>query len=412
MDNNVDLNYLIYSLSEALDLVGIDDLNHSKRVAYMVLEMTKEMNLAKEERIDCVRAALLHDCGVSSTLIHEELLQKVDYALANDHCVRGFNLLMKSEKLKKYATCVLFHHTRWKDLIYLEMPDKCKRCANLIFLCDRIDAIMYQFFNTSVYKDQHLLARSSVLEKLEEMRDDYFSNELIDFFITIAQKESFWFGFRDDILRDYFRDFLETTVLEKLATTQIKEIALLFAYFVDAKSHFTADHSIYVAKVAYHLALISGLDEEVAIKLEIAGLLHDIGKLIIPDEILEKSGSLTTDEFNIIKSHVYEAEQILKNIKGLKKITSWAASHHEKLNGVGYPYNKQDNIISLPMRILAISDIFQALVQERPYRDSLPLDEVLSILREMSIKQEIDSEVFNTLEANGEYFYAIAKGRE
>jgi putative nucleotidyltransferase with HDIG domain len=293
MSSSVDLNHLVFALSNTLDLVGVDDLHHSKRVAYMVREMAKAKNLSIDTQDHYMQAALLHDCGVSSSLAHEELLSNFDWQFSDDHCTRGFNLLMQSEQLKKFAFCVLFHHTHWKDLIYLEMQESCKILTNTIFLCDRVDALMQNYLKDETEK-YYLTAQSYVYDKLESLKGDFFSPELVDTFIKMSKLESFWFGFREDILQRYYQKILKKQNPLPIGVHHLHEIALLFANFVDAKSHFTASHSINVAKVAHALALKMGLSEEVAQKLEIAGLLHDIGKLIIPDEILDKPSSLYT----------------------------------------------------------------------------------------------------------------------
>ena len=108
---------------------------------------------------------------------------------------------------------------------------------------------------------------------------------------------------------------------------------------MDAKSPFTAEHSVGVSRLARFLAERLGVSIENCEKLEIAGLLHDLGKLRVPDEILEKPGRLDKRERKIINTHSYETFQILRNIRGFEEITRWAAYHHEEPDGSGYPFH-------------------------------------------------------------------------
>jgi HD-GYP domain-containing protein (c-di-GMP phosphodiesterase class II) len=106
--------------------------------------------------------------------------------------------------------------------------------------------------------------------------------------------------------------------------------------------------------------------------------------------------------------HVYETDHILEDIDGLEEIVHWAASHHEKLNGTGYPYKEDASSITLPSRILAVSDVFQALVQDRPYRELLSLEKIFLVMDDMLDKGELDPQVIKVLKTNQEYFYQIA----
>ena len=110
--------------------------------------------------------------------------------------------------------------------------------------------------------------------------------------------------------------------------------------------------------------------------------------------------SLDDDEFNMIKLHAFSTNQILSQIEGLEEITQWAAQHHEKLNGRGYPYHEKKDNISMPARIISVADIFQALAQKRPYRDNLEPLEILNILHEKVSQEEIDANVVSIVEKN------------
>jgi HD-GYP domain-containing protein (c-di-GMP phosphodiesterase class II) len=127
--------------------------------------------------------------------------------------------------------------------------------------------------------------------------------------------------------------------------------------------------------------------------MEIAGLMHDIGKLCVPDEIVEKPARLTSAEFSVMERHSFETYQILRHVPGLETIAEWAAFHHEALNGQGYPFRRSAETLAMEARIVAVADVFQALAQARPYRGPQGLEEISRILGEFAGKGILDADV-------------------
>ena len=173
----------------------------------------------------------------------------------------------------------------------------------------------------------------------------------------------------------------------------VTDIARIFAQVVDAKSTFTFDHSIGVASLSGFLASRLGFDREVQSKIEIAGLLHDLGKLRIPDEILENPGSLGHQDMLTMHRHSFETYQVLREIKGFEEIALWAAYHHERPNGSGYPFRRSASELGREARIIAVADVFQALAQERPYRKAMALPQICDILRQMAKDELLDHDI-------------------
>ena len=131
--------------------------------------------------------------------------------------------------------------------------------------------------------------------------------------------------------------------------------------------------------------------------LEIAGLLHDLGKLRVPDEILDKPASLTKEERAVIKAHSFETYQILRHIEGFEEIACWAAYHHEEPDGEGYPFHLPASAMAPEARILRVADIFQAMVQDRPYRRGLPARDALAFLQQLADQGRVDPAVVAVL---------------
>ncbi|MDD1607980.1 MAG: HD domain-containing protein [Methylococcaceae bacterium] len=152
--------------------------------------------------------------------------------------------------------------------------------------------------------------------------------------------------------------------------------------------------------LARFLGTLLELSEETCEMLELAGLLHDIGKLRVPDELLEKPGKLTEEEYAIVQRHSFDTYDILKNINGLEKITEWAAQHHERLDGKGYPFQVRNGTISLEARIVAVADVFQALAQNRPYRKALDVYAIMGILNQQVVSGQLDVTIVLCVENN------------
>lgn len=386
---NINLHEAIYSLSDALDLVGVTHIHHGKRVAFMAAECAKRLGWQRKMVDDLFQAAILHDCGVSKTVVHERLAQ-FEWERENDHCVLGEKLLNSCPLLSPLSPIVRLHHTHWSDLKGMGIPEEVKLSANLIYMVDRVDVLSLAFL---VDQNNLLLGREQIREKIIEKRGDWFCTELVDAFLEISQSEAFWLSLENEHVSGYVSVWLSETVQQPMDFEQLRSIVRIFSYIVDAKSTFTRQHSDGVARLARYLGTLFELSEDSCEMLELAGLLHDIGKLRQPDALLEKSEKLTPEEYAHIQRHSFDTYAILRNIKGMETITQWAAQHHERADGSGYPYHLTNGGLSLEARIVAVSDVFQALAQQRPYRGPLEPDLIMEILNEMVDAGKLDREV-------------------
>ncbi len=187
----------------------------------------------------------------------------------------------------------------------------------------------------------------------------------------------------------------------------LKDICLLIAKIVDTYSSFTASHSIMVGEIAYQLARWMQLPEPTCLQIQIAGYLHDIGKIYVPLSILEKEGELDDDELNQVREHSYMTGDLLSDYSELGDIINWASNHHEKLDGSGYPLHLDNNHLTLADRIISIADIFTALTEDRPYRKGMAWQEALQIMEADVINGALDSDVFHVLRRHAETLHAI-----
>lgn len=393
---NINLHEAIYSLSDALDLVGVTHIHHGKRVAYIAAECGKRMGWQGQGLDDLFQAAILHDCGVSKTAVHARLAQ-FEWEQDNNHCQIGSQLLSSCELLTHLSDFILYHHTHWSELKDLDIPMQVKLSANCIYLADRVDVLSLACL---VDEANLLLNKKDITDKILEKRDDWFNAELVDVFIDVARSSRFWLALESGDTSGYTATWKALAPTKEIEFYVLKSLVQVFSHIVDAKSAFTKEHSDGVASLARFLGECLELSEESCEMLELAGLLHDIGKLRVPDEILEKPGKLTPEEYEIIQRHSFDTYDILKNINGLEKVTEWASQHHEHIDGSGYPFHVKNGSLSLEARIISVADIFQALAQNRPYRQSLSANAIMCILNQLAVTRQIDVMVVACVEAN------------
>ena len=139
-----------------------------------------------------------------------------------------------------------------------------------------------------------------------------------------------------------------------------------------------------------------------------AGYLHDLGKLAVPREIIEKRGPLTRSETSLLKSHSFYTHWIPRRIGGLETITNWASCHHERLNGQGYPFHYEGRQLSTGARAMAVADVFTAVTEDRPYRAGMTATSIIKLLMRMAEGAVLDGDIVRVLLDN---FDAINRER-
>ena len=155
---------------------------------------------------------------------------------------------------------------------------------------------------------------------------------------------------------------------------QFNDLVRVVMKALNEKDQYTQGHSIRVTEYALKIGEGLGLDKEQLKELELASVLHDIGKLGIPDRILKKPGRLTKDEYAIMQQHSVKGEKMLEGITDLEPYKKYVRAHHERYDGYGYPDGLKGKDIPLISRILFVADTFDAMTSDRPYRKGLPAD--------------------------------------
>lgn len=392
----INLHEAIYSLSDALDLVGVTHIHHGKRVAYMAAECGKKAGWQGQQLDDLFQAAILHDSGVSRTVVHEHLAQ-FEWELEADHCQLGATLLASCPLLQHLAPIVLHHHTHWQDLEKLDLPEEIKLLANCIYMVDRVDVLA---LGVAAKQQDILLGKEEIRQKIKAKSGLWFNPQLVEVLMNVSSSDAFWFALEGDHINGYLATWLAHAQEIGMPFASLKSLVQIFSHIVDAKSPFTKQHSDGVAQLARYLGEKFSLPEKQCEMLELAGYLHDIGKLRVPDELLEKTGKLSPLENISMRRHSFDTYSILKNIKGMEEVALWAAQHHERVDGSGYPYQIAASAISFEARIVAVADVFQALAQQRPYRDSLAPDAIFAILEQQVKTGKLDATIVAAIQAD------------
>ncbi len=198
----------------------------------------------------------------------------------------------------------------------------------------------------------------------------------------------------DFVLRE-IREW-EHIAARRSAETKLQQVLLqtveALAVLVEKRDPYTSGHQKKVSQLATTIGVQMNLPEETVRGIYIASILHDIGKITIPGEYLNKPGKLEPNEFTIIKTHPQAAHDMLKSIEFNWPIAEIILQHHEKLDGSGYPYGLKDSDILLEAKIITVADVVEAISSHRPYRPALGID---AALEEISVNSGLlyDKEV-------------------
>ena len=416
----LDFTDFLYAMSFALDAIEHEfsgaTAEHGKRVAWLSMKMAEGMGLSEEQLVDFIGCAVLHDNAVIEYL-QEEKKRQIVSAGSRDGDDTGISYLAghaiigeRNAALLPFRTgvknVILWHHENADGSGALGLrQDQTDFRSEFIHVADAVD-ILYDLKN----------AEPAGFEGIRKFVAGEAGHLFSDRAAAQFQKIAF-----EDIL-DLQAKGPEALLKERLpaiwhdySDEEIKAIAEFFAKIVDYKSPFTTAHSLGVAGKAKTMAEYYGWDADKTIRYYLAGAMHDIGKVVIGNEILEKPGKLDQWEYSVMKDHARASLQILGDIEGLEDITEWAANHHEKLDGSGYSRGLDASQLSFEERLMACIDIYQALTEDRPYKSGMSHAKTIAIMNSMveegkidgAITMDIDT-VFGNRNGSGQYVFGTA----
>ncbi|MEO7815462.1 MAG: HD domain-containing phosphohydrolase [Sphingomicrobium sp.] len=416
----VSLPELVGAFSYALDLTEGQPAGHGVRSCWIGSHIGKELGLGAAERSDLYYAILLKDLGCSSNAARIcELYEADDRAFKQGFKTVGTGLAATlhfvisktapSAPLHKRAAAVgrIFKNG---DSIAQEMIlSRCTRGADIARSLRFSDAVCDGIYRLDEHWDGSgrpgrlrgkaipqfaqiaLLAQiadvfhthagqQAAIDEVSRRAGTWLDPELCAAFARTAADPLFWSGLASPMIDIRLLALAPAGQAVAVDDDYLDDIAAAFGQVIDAKSPFTAGHSTRVAELAAQIGEQMGMLPARRRWLYRAALLHDVGKLGVSNNILDKPGSLDEREWEAMRSHASHTQAILGRISALADIAPIAAAHHERLDGTGYPLQLDDTQITRETRIITLCDFYDALTSDRPYRAAMSHDEALAIM--------------------------------
>ncbi len=390
---------LVTVLSEAMDLVSPLLVDHHSRTAWFAVHLARQMGFTRDEVATVHIASLLHDVGAFSLKERLDTLQ-FEFDNPHHHACLGYKLLHDFGPLREEAVIIFGHHGWWKPEVDDEPGgESVSPLSHVLHLADRAAILM----ENGVESESQL---GKIVHGITSREGTVFMPEAVRAFKEISPDDELWQGAISPNARKELRSKVDDKALH-LVEGDLENLARLFAKIIDYRSHFTATHSAGVAAVAETLAGMLGFSPENCETIKVAGYLHDLGKLTIPTELIEKPGRLDDSEYVHVQDHARQTRRFLERIPELGHGIEWAAQHHERLNGSGYPEHCSEKDIAFGSRVVAVADILTAVTEDRPYRDGMGRDGALDVLTRLTEEGYLDPEVFGTAAANFEELNAV-----
>lgn len=367
----ISLSEVISALSYALDLTEGAVRGHALRSCLVGMRIAEELRLSSARKKGLYYALLLKDIAGSN------FGSEIEFSRISLRCDRGASIMRKLGMGPLAAEAVRCVDERWDGAGH---PDRLR--GEQIPLLARICAVARHldiFFSSC--------GERRAIDTLEQRSGTWFDPELVRVVKSLYAQGTLWLNCYPSDDQEEMKKavlYLDPGRKQYLEAAEIDLVCEAFADVVDAKSHFTFSHSMGVADAAFGIAQSVGLAADRIKMVRRAALLHDIGKLSVPNSILDKVTPLTPKEWQMVRQHPGYTRRILERVGPFREIAVIAGQHHEKLDGSGYPNRLMAGDLSLEARIVAVADIYGALSENRPYRLGLEFDEIVPIMKNLS----------------------------
>jgi putative nucleotidyltransferase with HDIG domain len=436
----ISLSEVVSALSFALDLTEDARPGHAVRTCLLGMRIATELGLSDDHLSSLYYALLLKDLGCSrnANLLCEmvggddrTIKRKVKLEDWRYPSLSGLRMLLEHagpgepffEKSKRVMRLALRRRSFRNELVRLRCECAASIAVKIGLSTASVEAIanLDEHWNGQGYPNRlrgeavPLLARivniaqcldlfasehgtAAAVGLVRHRKGTWFDPDLVRIVRSLAAQGRLWHHYGSGMERKAVLD-LEPGAVLRADEERIDSIAEAFADVVDAKSSFTARHSLGVRDAAVQIARQMGIRGERARLVQRAALLHDIGKLRVPNSILEKPGKLDVIEWQIVREHPGLSGEILGRIRPFSELARIVAEHHERLDGSGYPAGLKADQLSQESRILAVADVYAALIEDRSYRKGLSRKEAFAIM-ERNIPEKLDPECCEALFAS------------
>ncbi|HHL1678166.1 TPA: HD domain-containing phosphohydrolase [Klebsiella pneumoniae] len=376
--------------TRVIQIINPELHRHMQRTALIALTLAQRLELPDERQQTIFCAALLHDIGVLGDKRTIHSLDAIDN-IHDPHQRQGVAMLEGLATFQSIVPFIRDHH--------FSPNHRGSREQHIVYFADAFERLLPA--------DSHVAAwpTRAVVEQFVALHRE-IDPPLCDILCEVAENANFWQHLHPGHIQRLL-EIIGPINTRYLDIHGLKDVCLLIAKIVDTYSSFTATHSIMVGEIARQLARWMQLPEPTCQQIQIAGYLHDIGKVYIPLSILEKEGELDDEELSQVREHSYMTGELLSDYSELGDIINWASNHHEKMDGSGYPLHLEKEHLTLADRIISIADIFTALTEDRPYRKGMAWQEALQIMETDVINGALDRDVFLVLRHHAETLHAI-----
>ena len=369
-------------IMKTLSIINARIMNHGEITGYIMYKMLEyEQQYTEQELVDYTMLGILHDIG----LYKEDNVKNVtEFETKNlwPHSIYGFLFLKYLSPMDDKAEIILYHHLDYNR--YGMIQSRYKHIIEILNLADKMDTFL------------HLKEENLERDYFNLYRDIKFSGAALDLF----HKAEARYGITANLVNGTYKDELAELLAKRAFSEQYKRGFLeMLVYTIDFRSEHTVVHTLATVNFAQQigrLMRISGKDQR---DLYYGALLHDLGKIAIPLNILESTGRLSDEEMKVMKAHVRITEMILEGVVD-NDVLQIAVRHHEKLDGSGYHKGLTGDMLTLPQQIVAVADILSALYGKRSYKDSFSSDLIQKIMTEDADNNKINHAAVDTLMRN------------
>ncbi len=393
----VNLLEILKTITNVADYINPIVNNHHFKVATVSYFISKELGLAEQQRRKLIVAALLHDIGGFSL---QERIDTINFEISpwNRHEEVGGKLLQSCRLFSSISSIVYNHHQDYKNRDRLDVGEDDFLLSQIINVSDRFVILSRK----SNYKSAY-----GYLKRYSERK---FSPYVLKSLGNVYNKDILHFELLNNGIRFYEDEFKHHE--EALDDEDLESLFLFITKIVDFKSPFTCAHSLGISEVAENMGNELKMNSNDVRLLKLSGMLHDVGKIAIPSEIINKNGKLTKKEYLKIRQHIYYSCQILKNVSAFEKIYDYAVHHHERLDGKGYPFGYDASKLSDGAKIMAVADVYMALMEDRPYRKGMKQEEAKKIMLNLAKKNKLEMGFVEVVFRNSLFSDIVEKNKQ
>ncbi len=371
---NISLENLFDIIVDSLGRMDKRLTGHGERVAYDML-LLNDPRFTDEETCRLTWIVLMHDIGNFKKCGINDLI-KFESDSSFSHARYGYFFLKAFSPFPEFTPVVQYHHSGRAEIEASGMEDRLKWASECLQLFDTAD-LFYVANPTATVRETEWFLKQTALNRFSPQA----TKTVLGLLGKLPQAEKIG------------HDKVHRAVLDKLKKMEVtleekEKLLQTLVRSIDFRSHVTALHCSIAMKVSDMLAMYCGLSNDDKEATHIGAMLHDLGKIAMPVQILEGTGKLEGESWDIMRSHVITTSELLKG-RVSNKVLKIAERHHEKLDGTGYPLGLKEDDLTFPQRIVAVGDIISALCEERSYKASFPLEKVLNILEDMASKNQI-----------------------